>query len=171
MAAKLKVFRTPIGFHDAYVAGPSQKAALAAWGSDHDLFARHEAELVTDPALTEQPLAEPGAVIRRLRGSEAEQIAALGDGKVPPKAKPNRAPAPKPRPRPKRTALDQAEQRLSAARDRQREEQQALAAREAVLAAERRAMEARQRAETRDLEAKVDSEQASYDAALRRWHG
>jgi hypothetical protein len=25
--AKLKVFRTPIGFHDAYVAAPSQKAA------------------------------------------------------------------------------------------------------------------------------------------------
>jgi hypothetical protein len=30
-AAKLKVFRTPIGFHDAYVAAPSQKAALEAW--------------------------------------------------------------------------------------------------------------------------------------------
>jgi hypothetical protein len=29
--AKLKVFRTPIGFHDAYVAAPSKKAALAAW--------------------------------------------------------------------------------------------------------------------------------------------
>ena len=31
---KLKVYRTPIGFHDAYVAAPSQKAALDAWGSD-----------------------------------------------------------------------------------------------------------------------------------------
>lgn len=29
---KLKVYRTPIGFHDAYVAAPSQKAALKAWG-------------------------------------------------------------------------------------------------------------------------------------------
>lgn len=29
---KLKVYRTPIGFHDAYVAAPSQKAALEAWG-------------------------------------------------------------------------------------------------------------------------------------------
>ena len=26
-ATKLKVYRTPIGFHDAYVAAPSQKAA------------------------------------------------------------------------------------------------------------------------------------------------
>ncbi len=34
MARKLKVFRTPAGFHDAYVAAPSRKAALAAWGAD-----------------------------------------------------------------------------------------------------------------------------------------
>lgn len=31
----LKVFRTPIGFHDAYVAVPSQKAALEAYGADN----------------------------------------------------------------------------------------------------------------------------------------
>ena len=36
--AKLKVFRTPIGFHDAYVAAPSRAAALRAWGADTDLF-------------------------------------------------------------------------------------------------------------------------------------
>jgi hypothetical protein len=30
MPRKLKVFRTPIGFHDAYVAAPSRKAALEA---------------------------------------------------------------------------------------------------------------------------------------------
>ena len=29
---KLNVYRTPIGFHDAYVAAPSQHAALLAWG-------------------------------------------------------------------------------------------------------------------------------------------
>ena len=51
----LKVYRTPIGFHDAYVAAPSQKAALQAWGSDANLFARGVAELVTDPALTAEP--------------------------------------------------------------------------------------------------------------------
>ncbi|MCP2775198.1 hypothetical protein, partial [Salmonella enterica] len=54
-AAKLKVYRTPIGFHDAYVAAPSQKAALQAWGSDADLFARGVAEQVADPALMEEP--------------------------------------------------------------------------------------------------------------------
>ena len=79
-AGKLKVFRTPIGFHDAYVAAPSQKAALEAWGSDHNLFARGEAELVDDPALTAEPLARPGEVIKRLRGTAEEQLAALRAG-------------------------------------------------------------------------------------------
>ena len=48
---RLKVYRMPIGFHDAYVAAPSRKAALAAWGSDADLFARGVAEQVDDPDL------------------------------------------------------------------------------------------------------------------------
>lgn len=73
---KLKVFRTPIGFHDAYVAAPSQKAALEAWGADADLFARGVAEVVTDPELAEEPLANPGEVIRKLRGTAAEHVAA-----------------------------------------------------------------------------------------------
>ena len=75
---KLKVFRTPIGFHDAYVAAPSMKAALEAWGSGTNLFTQGAAELVTDPKLTKAPLARPGEVVRVLRGSEGEQIRALG---------------------------------------------------------------------------------------------
>jgi len=77
-AKKLKVFRTPIGFHDAYVAAPSRKAALEAWGSDGDLFAQGLAEVVTDPKLTKKALARPGEVIRMRRGTEAEQLRALG---------------------------------------------------------------------------------------------
>ena len=45
---KLKVFVTSIGFHDAYVAAPSQKAALEAWGADSNIFAQGIAEQVTD---------------------------------------------------------------------------------------------------------------------------
>ena len=75
---KLKVYRTPIGFHDAYVAATSQKAALKAWGADADLFARGAAEVVTDPGLIDAPLAHPGEVIRVLRGTEAQHIKALG---------------------------------------------------------------------------------------------
>jgi hypothetical protein len=78
-APKLKVYRMAVGFHDAYVAAPSQKAAIEAWGSDKDVFARGHAELVDDPALVEEPLARPGEVVKRLRGTAAEQMAALGD--------------------------------------------------------------------------------------------
>ena len=60
---KLKVFRTPIGFHDAYVAAPSQKAALEAWGADGNLFAQGIAEQVTDQKLMDEQLASPGEVI------------------------------------------------------------------------------------------------------------
>ena len=74
---KLKVFRTPIGFHDAYVAAPSRKAALEAWGADSNIFAQGIAEEVTDPKLMEEPLADPGTVIRRVRGSADEHFAEL----------------------------------------------------------------------------------------------
>src|ERR1700712_3953852 len=81
-SSKLKVFRTPIGFHDAYVAAASQKAALEAWGSDSNLFAQGAAERVTDPALMSEPLAKRGVVVKRMRGTVAEQIAALGPDPV-----------------------------------------------------------------------------------------
>ena len=48
---KLKVFCTPMGFYDALVAAPSQKAALKAWGTTTDLFTAGRASLVEDPAL------------------------------------------------------------------------------------------------------------------------
>ena len=75
--AKLKVFSTPIGFEDAFVAAPSQKAALAAWGASTDLFARELAREVTDPGLMKDPLAKPGQVIKVPRGTRAQQLAAL----------------------------------------------------------------------------------------------
>ena len=80
---KLKVYRTPIGFHDAYVAAPSQKAALKAWGADVDLFARGVAEAVGDETLMETPLKEPGVVVRVPRGSSEEHMAALPKDKPP----------------------------------------------------------------------------------------
>jgi len=58
MPRALKVFRTAIGFHDAYVAAPTMKAALAAWGAERNLFASGRAERVTDPKLTRAALAD-----------------------------------------------------------------------------------------------------------------
>ena len=75
MAPRLKLFRTPIGFHDAYVAAPSQKAALKAWGAEADLFARGIAERVEDPALLTQAAEKPGTVIKRARGTAEEHLA------------------------------------------------------------------------------------------------
>ncbi len=130
----LKVYRTPIGFHDAYVAAPSQKAALKAWGSDADLFARGVAEVVTDPALTAEPLARPGAVIRRLRGTVEEQLAAAPPGSV--RARKAASPRVTP-PRPDRAALDAAERALAAAEAGVGHPDHALAGEAAALAARR----------------------------------
>jgi len=192
-ATKLKVYRTVAGFHDAYVAAPSQKAALEAWGSDRDLFARGIAEQVTDPALTADPLAAPGTVVKRSRGTSAEQIGALPDPKPdtperdastgkarakPPspgsaKAKSKSTPKPPPRakpdPKPSGTALDAAEETLAAVKADYAGRERALAAREAALTRERRAFD-RDRAAALDAAQTVrDDAQARYDAALRTW--
>lgn len=162
----LKVFRTPIGFHDAYVAAPSRKAALAAWGATADLFARGAAELVTDPALTAEPLAKPGVVVKRLRGTAAEQFAALPPDK-PVTAKPKRAP----KPPPSRAALDAAEAALAEAEARQAAEDADLRDREAALARERTALTKHHAAEAARLADARDEARAAYDAALANWAG
>lgn len=183
-APKLKVFRTPIGFHDAYVAAPSQKAALKAWGADSNLFASGSAELVDDPELTREPLAKPGEVIRRLRGTLAEHVAAL-----PRKAKgksrgakaassaarsrgreqPTPAPAPKPKPRPARTSLDRAEAALEALEERQRLEQAELRRRQAEIEAQRRKLDAKHDREREKLAQRLDAARDTYDRAMRAW--
>lgn len=160
---KLKVYRTPIGFHDAYVAAPSQKAALQAWGSDANLFARGVAEQVTDPVLMKGPLAQPGKVIRKLRGTAEEQLAALPkSGRSPAKKKPARPKKP-----PSRAALEAAETALAEAEKRQRTEISALQVREAALARERRALEKRHDAESAKLAKVRDRERSNYERALR----
>jgi hypothetical protein len=186
--AKLKVYRTPIGFHDAYVAASSQKAALQAWGSDRDLFARGVAEVVTDPDLAAEALARPGTVIKRSRGSAAEQIAALPP--TPPrraraepaeeperrsgkKPRPTRRPkaAPAPAPKPDRSALADAEHALTEAAARHRRADRTLRAEEEALARRRRTMERDQQDERERLEATRATASDAYARALRRWRG
>ncbi len=186
-ATKLKVYRTAAGFHDAYVAAPSQKAALAAWGSEHDLFARGIAELVTDPDLVAAPLASPGVVIKRSRGTTVEQIAALPEREAPtagngessedddgPRRQRSKArvakaaPAPRP-PRPKRESLDTAEEALEAAETDYRRKLKALAEREAALARERRDLERARDEAVREARTAVEAETTRYDKALKAW--
>jgi len=165
MPRKLKVFRTPTGFHDAYVAAPSRKAALAAWGSDADLFARGVAEEVNDPMLMAEPLARPGEVIRLSRGDLPAQLKALG----PRRRKATRADKPgKParkaqsKPPPSREKVAAAEAALADARGRHDREIRAI---EAQL----QALRAQHDKETDRLTRARDRALGAYRAALAKW--
>jgi len=169
---RLKVFRHSIGFHDAYIAAPSQKAALAAWGAESDLFARGLAERVEDPDLMREPLANPGKVIRRLRGTSAEQIAALPADAPRPRA-PRTAKAapttPPPEPRPDHSAVDRAERDMAELETRHRKAQAALAQRQADLDHERRALRASQQDESAKARTALDKARATYERAMQNW--
>ena len=179
--SKLNVYRMAVGFHDAYVAAPSQKAAIEAWGADKDVFRRGMAEIVDDPELMKEPLSRPGEVVKRLRGTAAEQIAALGDipreteapkARKSPKGRTKAAPKPpKPKPRPSREKLDEAEQALTDAEARHDEQMAAIRKREAALAAERKALEKEQDREREKLEARREKAREAYEEAMRKWRG
>jgi hypothetical protein len=167
--ARLKVFRTAIGFHDAYVAAPSRKAALEAWGAQKDLFAVGSAELVEDPKLTAEPLASPGKVIKRVRGSLADHLSAAAKTEKRSRAKAKPPGKRAPRPRPSRDALSQAEAALEKARGQAEAEAAELERREAALREERRGMEARHSRELAKLEAKAERALESHEQAMERW--
>jgi hypothetical protein len=168
---KLKVYRTPIGFHDAYVAAPSMKAALAAWGTTKNLFSRGAAEIVTDAKLTKEPLARPGEVIKRARGSVAEHRKAAGSGeKAVGKGKPAAESKPVKRPpRPDRKPLEKAEQALSAARQRHERARADIDRRLDALQAKRRELVETQESEIADLEKEREEREAAYHRALDKW--
>jgi hypothetical protein len=162
---KLKVFRTPAGFHDAYVAAPSRKAALEAWGSDVDLFARGIAELVTDDELAREPLEHPGTVIKRSRGTAEEQLAALPADR--PRRKPVTAkgagrdePAPRRRGKPgRRPTTEEAAKTPPAPKPKPQPQPQPRPSREKLDAAERMLSELVERQE-QELRALIDRQRA-----------
>jgi hypothetical protein len=178
-AQKLKVYRTVAGFNDAYVAAPSQKAALEAWGSERDLFARGIAELVTDPALTAEPLASPGVVVKHSRGTTTEQINAMqapeprttrrGDSDHTEASIQPRKPKPAPKPKPTSAKLEAAETALETVTANYDGRVKALADREVKLARERRDLEKQQQDEVGAAEAAVIEARQAYDVALREW--
>jgi hypothetical protein len=179
MPRKLKVFRTSTGFHDAYVAAPSRKAALEAWGADADLFARGVAEQVTDRKLMAAPLDRPGEVIKVSRGDLSAQLKALGPRKKP-KAKAKagqpdeatgkpRKPAARPKPPPRRDKVDAAENALKQARARHAKEAKTLEDQRDAIERKLEALRARQEKETARLERKRDEAREAYLEALERW--
>lgn len=171
--AKLKVFRTAIGFHDAYVAAPSKKAALKAWRTTKDLFSRGAAEIVTDSKLTKVPLASPGEVFKISRGSAAEQFAALpkdASAKArrakPPSMSKLRA-ATKLRPDP--TPFEEAQAALDDAVARHRHEAGDLDARIDRLNKQRRALDTAHGKEIAKLEKARSTAETRYRRAIEKW--
>jgi hypothetical protein len=174
MPRKLKVFRTTTGFHDAYVAAPSQKAALEAWGADANLFARGVAEQVTDPKLTAEPLERPGEVIKLSRGDLSAQLKALGPRRKPkPRAKTEEPAKPRkaarPKPPPKRDKVDAVEAALKRARQRHSAEADKLEAEREAIERKLEALRAKQARDLARLERKRDEAREAYREALERW--
>lgn len=177
MPRKLKVFRTTTGFHDAYVAAPSQKAALEAWGADANLFARGVAEQVSDPKLTAEPLEKPGEVIKISRGDLSAQLKALGPRKkkaakakveeLEPAAKSRKAS--KPKPPPKRDKVDATEAALKAARQRHSAAERKLEDERDAIERKLDALRAKQGKELAKLERKRDEAREAYREALESW--
>ncbi|RZJ89203.1 MAG: hypothetical protein EON88_20185 [Brevundimonas sp.] len=65
MAARLKVFSWSDGFHAYTVATSSRPKALAAWGSEQDLFQTGLAHQITEGPDVDAALKSPGEVIKR----------------------------------------------------------------------------------------------------------
>jgi hypothetical protein len=173
---KLKVFRTPIGFHDAYVAAPSQKAALEAWGADSNIFAQGIAEQVTDPKLMEDALANPGKVIKKVRGSADEHFAELERAPARKKSVKTEEPSPQISPprrdrgkKPGRDELDAADEALETAEKKQRKALRKIDEKIQALEQERRELQRRNETERDKLTAKRDRAKSAYDRAMQKW--
>jgi hypothetical protein len=166
-----------VGFRDAYVAAPSKAAALRAWGTEKDLFARGSAEEVTDAASTQDALSKPGEVVYRTRGGLEEQVAALG--KLPERKPQRKSAKPEPskatstqkqkRPRPSRAGLEAAEAEIIAVQQKRDRADADLRIRESALAAERKTIEARFAKQLDELQRKQEQARKAYEAALRSW--
>ena len=170
---KLKVFSTPIGFHDALVAAPSQKAALEAWGAGTNLFSQGSAQVVTDPKLTKVPLENPGQVVKVPRGSAADQLAALNKQKPDARAERKAEVMPKRSkkrpPKRSRTALNRAESALETLEKKHAAERDKLDEQVKALERRRRDLQRRQEQARDEARERVEEERASYAAAIRRY--
>ena len=172
-ARKLKVFRTPIGFHDAYVAATSRQAALAAWGADGNLFAQGMAEEVTDPKLMKMALESPGEVIRKARGTAGEHLTAV-DAPKPRKAggSGTRSKTTKARgKKPDRAELDAAEDALATLDRSHRTELRAIDQAQVELDRRRRQAQRAHVADRADVAARRERARRAYDRGMKAWRG
>lgn len=166
--AKLKVFRTTIGFHDAYVAAPSRAAALRAWGASTDLFAMGAAEEVIEPALMKAPLAHAGSIIKQSRGPTAEHMA-TASASAHSRLKASKPKVAIPKPLPSRRMLDAAEKKLGDAEAKFERVKDELDDEAARLATRRRAIEHEHRTRIAGLTDDRNKEAEAHRDLLDRW--
>jgi len=121
MPRKLKTYLTDSGFFQLAVAAPSMKAALAAWGMTHNVFADGLAKETTDATIVEAAEAQPGTVLRRPLGTK---VAFSTNAKLP-KVKPSKLPRNR-KPRTDAGALRRAQAALDAARKTHEQTLQAI---------------------------------------------
>jgi hypothetical protein len=167
---KLKVFCAPMGFYDALIAAPSQKAALKAWGTTTDLFAAGRAHAVEDPKLQKLALATPGEVVKHSRGDEAEMLQDIAREERRP-ARGTKAKAPPPaakRPATDPSKLEQAGRELDAARRELASQLADIERRRAELDAEERTTRLDGEARVFELERVRDREKRAYERAAAR---
>ena len=168
--AKLKVFRTAIGFYDAYVAAPSRVAALCAWGADTDLFSNGLAEVVIDNKLTAAPLETPGEVVKVSRGSAIEHLDELERSSLKKASRKPVAVSTKAAiARPSRRKLDEAETALGEADEAHHKALDQIDRRIAKLRAQRVAIGDKFKPERETLERCVADTQQVYEAAVEKW--
>ena len=159
---RLKVYRAQMGFAEAIVAAPSQKAALQAWGARQNLFAEGLATVAEDAEEVGAATAKPGVVLQRPVGSKSGFSEELVGRPEPPPGKPAAAgsktppKAAKPPPERDRSALTAAEKALASLEEEATTRLDDLARRREQLDAEelrlRRELDARRGAARRKLE-------------------
>ncbi len=165
MPRALKTYITNLGFFELAIAAPSMKAALEAWGMNHNAFKQGFAKETDDPRIIAAATAQPGTVLKRAVGSKDEFRT---DARLPtslPNIRPPRIEAPKPkkrvfaRPKPDRKAARAdiiSFEKARARRDKERAAAEAKAEKERA---------ARQRA-TDAAEDALDKARARHEAAL-----
>jgi hypothetical protein len=174
MAPRLKVFATRIGFHDVVVAAPSQKAALTAWDVRENLFGQGAAAVAEDPKARKAALAQPGVVLSRAIGETGDfhaeartpaqapkPPAAARTAKADKASKATRPPrTDSPRPKPDRGPLTAAERALA---DLDAEGRRLADG----FARERRAIDAKQAGQDRELATQRRRLERERDRVLR----
>jgi len=125
MARKLKTYVTSVGFFDLAIAAPSMKAALAAWGSNSNLFHQGFAKEFTDGPIVKATMTRPGVVLRRPVGSNEpfKEDAALPTNL--PDKKANKSPRREPKEQPARKIDQKAVRKAALAYEREERKQDA----------------------------------------------